>query len=113
MIKNLEVPDGYTVVMVKTGLNDGTFVEIKEIKGSLKEGDTILVPAVIGNSGSQMQGGMYGGMPGGRMPTGGMPAGRMPTGGATGVRMPSGGMPGGMGANRQGYSGANRAGGMR
>ena len=122
MIKSLDVPDGYTVVMVQTGLNDGTYVEIKEIKGSLKEGDTILIPAVVGNTGTQMQGGMAGGgmyggrmpgggMTGGRMPTGGMTGGRMPTGGMTGGRMPSGGMSGGMGTSRTGASGAARTGG--
>ncbi len=96
MIDSLDVPEGYTVVRVQPGLNDGSFVEIKEIEGSLKEGDTILLPDVTGSATAEnaqrqgMPGGMGGGMPGGM---GGMPGGM------------GGGMPGG-GMNRQG--GGNR-----
>jgi len=97
MIEGLDVPEGYTVVRVQTGLNDGSYVEIKETEGSLKEGDTILIPVVISSADNTNMQGMYGGMRGG-MPGGGMPGG---------------GMPGGMGAARQGSMGANRQGGMR
>lgn len=68
VIDSLDVPAGYTVVRVVTGLNDGTFVEIKEIEGSLKEGDTVLLPDVSSaNSTQANQGfgmGAMGSMPG-------------------------------------------------
>ena len=96
MIKNLDIPEGYTVVRVTTGLTDGTYIEIIDMKGSLKEGDEILLPAVStatkANATANMRstGGM-GGMSGG---FGGMPSGM---GG-----MPAmGGMSGSGGANRQ------------
>ncbi len=93
MIDSLDVPDGYTVVRVVTGLNDGTYVEIKEIEGSLKEGDKVLLPVVSTGSQAQngMPSGMGGGMPGGM--GGGMPAGM------------GGGMSAGMGGA---MSGSNR-----
>ncbi len=100
MIDNLDVPAGYTVVRVKTGLTDGTYVEILEIEGSLKEGDTILLP-VISNTASEaaFQGGMpgrMGGMPGGMGGMSGMPRGMggAMTGGGNMNR-------GAMGVNRQ------------
>ena len=100
MIESIDVPDGYTVVRVVTGLNDGSYVEIKEIEGSLKEGDLVLVPMVTNSNDSLTPGGM-GGMPGGM---GGMRTGGM------------GGMPGGMGGMRTGgmggMSGGMRTGGM-
>ncbi len=100
MLKNLDVPDGYTVITVQTGLSDGSFIEIKETDGGLKEGDTVLLPdttASKSNDNQQTQGGM--GMPGG----GGMPGG-MPSGGG----MPGGGgMP--QGGNRGGSMGGNRS----
>lgn len=96
MIENLDVPQGYTVVMVETGLTDGTYIEVKELDGSLKEGDEIVLAAVSAstneNTMNAMPGGMGGGMPGGM-----------------GGGIPSGGMPGVMGGNRQGM-GANRQG---
>lgn len=106
MIESIDVPEGYTVVRVQTGLNDGSYVEIKEIEGSLKEGDLVLVP-MITNTQSQMSGGMPGGMgggmSGGMRPTGGfgggMSGGMRPTGGFGGGTRPSGGS---FGGNRQG-----------
>ncbi len=97
MIENLDVPEGYTVVRVQTGLNDGTYVEIKEIEGSLKEGDTVLIPVVVSNNQNAQQGGTPGGM-GGGMPGGGMPGGGMSGGGMSGGGMRQGGFSGG---NRQ------------
>ena len=99
IIESLDVPDGYTVVRVQTGLNDGTFVEIKEVEGSLKEGDTVLVPVVINTNRSTQQatgmpGGMGSGMPGGM--GSGMP-GRFPSGGGYSGNRQSGGF----GGNRQ------------
>lgn len=92
MKSQLNVPDGYKVVMVQTGLSNDTFVEIKS---GLSKGQIVLLPDVTsGNAQQNAQGGfggmMGGGMPGGGMPSGGMPGGRMPSGG-----MPSGGMSGG------------------
>ena len=74
MIESIDVPEGYTVVRVVTGLNDGSYVEIKEIEGSLKEGDVVLVPMITNSNDSLSAGGMGGGMPGGMggMRTGGM-----------------------------------------
>ncbi len=92
MIENLDVPSGYTAVRVKTGLTDGTYVEILEIEGSLKEGDTILLP-VVSNTASKNA--VQGGMPGGMGGMGGMPGGM------------GGGMPGGGNMNR-GSMGDNR-----
>lgn len=94
MLKNLEVPEGYTVVMVETGLSDGSFIEIKEKDGGLKEGDTILLPDTTASKSSDddsqqgmgMPGGMGGGMPGGGMPGGGNRGGGMPGGNRGGQR---------------------------
>ncbi len=109
MIESIDVPEGYTVVRVQTGLNDGSYVEIKEIEGSLKEGDLVLVP-MITNTQSQMSGGMPGGMgggmSGGMRPTGGM------GGGMSGGMRPTGGFGGGM-RSSGGSFGGNRQGGFR
>ena len=91
MLERLDIPDGYVAVRVQTGLSDGAFIEIKEIEGSLKEGDTILLPdTTASTTQTQMMPGMggMGGMPGAM---GGFPGGGMPR---------SGGFSGGM--NRQG-----------
>ncbi len=101
MIENLDVPEGYTVVMVQTGLTDGAYIEIKEIEGSLKEGDQIVINVIASSNENSQQGQMPGGM-GGAMP-----------GGMGGFR--NGGMPGGMGGMggfRSGGMGANRQGAM-
>lgn len=105
MLSNMDIPDGYTAVRVETGINDGSFIEIKETEGSLKEGDEVLLPDITASSDSsseQQQGmGAMGGMPGGM---GGMPGGGMP----------GGGMPGAAGGNRSGSAtGSNRSGGSR
>ena len=95
MLERLDIPDGYVAVRVQTGLSDGAFIEIKEVEGSLKEGDTVLLPDTTAATTTQtpMMPGM-GGMGGmGRMP-GGM-------GGFSGGGMQrAGGFSGGM--NRQG-----------
>ena len=81
-----------------------------EIEGSLKEGDTVLIPVVVSSTegGAQSFGGMGGGMPGGM---GGMRSGGM-TGGMGGMR--PGGMTGGMSGMRSGgMTGGYRQGGMR
>ena len=92
MKNQLDVPSGYTVVSVETGLSNDTFIEIKS---GLSEGQTVLLPdtttstqqGMMGMMGS-MHSGMGGGMPSG----GGMPGGGgMPSGGG----MPGGGAPGG------------------
>ncbi len=78
--KQLDVPAGYTVVMVQTGLSNDTFIEIKS---GLSEGQTVLLPdstasntagsmGMMGGFGA-MHSGMGGGMPqmgGNRMPSG-------------------------------------------
>jgi len=96
IIDKLDVPEGYTVVRVQTGLNDGTYVEIKEIKGSLKEGDKVLIPVVVNNNpqGTQNSSGASGGF------GGGMPGGF------------GGGMPGGFSSNRSGGLSGNRSSGF-
>ncbi|MBQ7900935.1 MAG: HlyD family efflux transporter periplasmic adaptor subunit [Clostridia bacterium] len=85
MKKQLEVPDGYTIVQVETGLINDTFIEIKS---GLSEGQTVLLPDSTSTEATTEQG-MMGGMPGGM--GGGMPGGGMPGGGM------GGGMPGGGG----------------
>lgn len=50
MLSKLDIPSGYTAVSVETGLTDGSFIEIKEKSGSLKEGDTVLLPDVTASS---------------------------------------------------------------
>ncbi|MBE7031265.1 MAG: HlyD family efflux transporter periplasmic adaptor subunit [Ruminococcaceae bacterium] len=83
MIKQLDVPDGYTVVQVQTGLSNDTFIEIKS---GLSEGQTVLLPDTTQTT-EQNQWGAMGGMPHG-MPTGmggGMPGG-MPGGMSGGMR---------------------------
>lgn len=78
--KQLDVPAGYTVVMVQTGLSNDTFIEIK---AGLSEGQTVLLPdSTASNQQNPM--GMMGGF--GTM-QGGMGASRMPMGGS---RMPGG-----------------------
>lgn len=77
MIKNLDIPEGYTAVRVTTGLTDGTYIEIIDMKGSLKEGDEILLAAVntaaqTNATGNMRSMGGMGGMSGG---FGGMPSG--------------------------------------
>lgn len=90
MKKALDVPDGYTVVTVETGLSDGTYIEIKS---GLDEGDTVLLPDTSSKTENskdnqqQMPGGGMGGAPGGM---GGAPGSGM--GGPGG----GGGTPGGM-----------------
>ncbi len=102
MIENLDVPEGYTVVMVQTGLTDGAYIEIKEIEGSLKEGDQIVINVIASSNENSQQGQMPGGM-GGAMP-GGM--GGFRSGGMSGGMGGIGGFrSSGMGANRQGAMG--------
>ena len=94
MLERLDIPDGYVAVRVQTGLSDGAFIEIKEVEGSLKEGDTVLLPdTTAATTQTQRMPGM-GGMPGGMRMPGGM-------GGFSGGGMQrTGGFSGGM--NRQG-----------
>ena len=73
MKKQLNVPKGFTVVRVETGLSDDTYIEIKS---GLTEGQIVLLPDTSQNNFNQ-QGMMGGGMPGGGMPGGGMPGGGM------------------------------------
>lgn len=82
------IPDGFTSVTVKTGINDDSYIEI--ISG-IEEGDEVWVPQIASSSDSQQNqmGGMPGGEMGGGMPGGGM-GGGMPGGGGGG--MPGGGM---------------------
>lgn len=83
---SLDVPDGFEVVIVKTGLADDNYIEITS---GLSEGDIVVVPEIeiennpFGMFGGMMPGGMHGGMGGG-----------MPAGGQGGNR--TGGTPGGM-----------------
>ena len=87
--KQLDVPAGYTVVMVQTGLSNDTFIEIKS---GLSEGQTVLLPdSTASNAQNTM--GMMGTM--GRMGTmgGGMPP--MGSMGSMGGNRMSGGMSGG------------------
>ena len=94
MLERLDIPDGYVAVRVQTGLSDGAFIEIKEVEGSLKEGDTVLLPdTTAATTQTQRMPGM-GGMSGGMRMPGGM-------GGFSGGGMQrTGGFSGGM--NRQG-----------
>ena len=80
MKKQLEVPDGYTIVRVETGLSNDTYIEIKS---GLSEGQTVLLPDSTATQATTQQGMMGGGMPGGM--GGGMPGGM-------GGGMPGGGM---------------------
>jgi len=91
MKSQLEVPDGYTVTVVETGLSDGTFIEIKR---GLSEGQTVILPDVTNTSQNQQQGmqGGFGAMPGGGMPGGGMPGGGMTGGGMSAGNRTQGGM---------------------
>lgn len=88
LLENMQknAPEGYTAVIVETGLSDDSYTEI--ISG-LAEGDEVYLPDTTSSSSdnNQMGGMMGGGMPGGG---GGMPGGGggMPSGGG-------GGMPGG------------------
>ncbi len=92
MIKNLDIPQGYTAVRVTTGLTDGTYIEIIEMEGSLKEGDEILLSAVNTSAQPSATGNMRS--------TGGM--GGMPAMGTMGGMPAMGGMSGRTGtANRQ------------
>lgn len=84
--QNDKAPEGYKTVSVETGINNGSFIEIKS---GLNENDVVYVTPSSGDDQQQMMPGM-GGMPSG----GGMPGG----GGAPG----GGGMPGGGGGNRSG-----------
>lgn len=91
LLENMQknAPEGYTAVIVETGLSDDSFTEI--ISG-LAEGDEVYIPDTTSSSERNQMGGMPSGMPGGM--DGGMPGGGMPSG------MPNGG--GGMrnGGNR-------------
>lgn len=83
--ENDKAPEGFKTVKVETGIDNGSFVEIKS---GLNENDTIYVQKAAGDDQQQMMmPGMGGGMPGG---------GGMPSGGG------GGGMPGGGGGNRGG-----------
>lgn len=84
--QNDKAPEGYKTVSVETGINNGSFIEIKS---GLNENDIVYVTPSAGDSQQEMMPGM-GGMQGGGMPGGG--------GGAPG----GGGMPGGGGGNRSG-----------
>ncbi len=98
-MQKIDVPDGYHLVRVETGLSDGSFIEIKD--GDVKEGDTVLLPDITASSDSkdsEQQGMLGGGMPGGGMPGGG---GGMPGGGG-GMPGGGGGMPGGGGRSSGG-----------
>ena len=76
------IPDGFTAVRVKTGINDENFIEI--VSG-ISEGDEVWIPQSSAASSTprnqQMPGGMggFGGM-------GGMSGGRMPSGMGGGMR---------------------------
>ena len=73
MPRGIEVPDGYRLVRVETGISNGSFVEI--VSGDIKEGDTvILTNTSTATSASSNQGMGFGGnrsMPMGNMPMGG------------------------------------------
>ena len=84
--QNDKAPEGYKTVSVETGINNGSFIEIKS---GLNENDIVYVTPSAGDSQQEMMPGM-GGMPGGS----GMPGGGDAPGG--------GGMPGGGGGNRSG-----------
>ena len=84
---------------IKTGINDGTMVEI--ISG-LSEGDEVVIKEFQSSNlmdqmrkMGQNRGMMGGGMSGGGAPSGGMSENRMPSGGAPSGGMSGGGMSGG------------------
>lgn len=91
--QNDKAPEGYKTVNVETGINNGSFIEIKS---GLNENEVVYVTPSSGDEQQQMMPGM-GGMPGGGMPNGGggAPGGGMPGGG--GGSRSGGGMPGGGG----------------
>jgi len=68
------IPDGFTAVRVKTGINDENYIEI--VSG-ISEGDEIWIPGSSATTNTQQMPSGFGGMGGmgGRMPTGGMPGG--------------------------------------
>ncbi len=84
MKKQLDVPDGFTVVQVQTGLSNDTFIEIKS---GLSEGQTVLLPDTTAASATSWQG-MMGGM-------GAMQGGMGTMRGGMGSVPAGGGMPGG------------------
>ena len=68
-----EAPEGYVYVVVTTGIDDDSTVEITS---GLQEGDTVAYITTSSNGQSNMMGGMMmGGMPAGGAPAGGAPAG--------------------------------------
>ncbi len=75
---------GATRVFIETGAHNETYMEVL---GGLSEGDQVVLPALTASSDTQaaeaVQGGGFGGMMGGSMPTGGM-GGMTPPGGDTG-----------------------------
>lgn len=81
----MDIPEGYELVRVETGISDGTYTEIKS---GISEGDEIIYIKQTASEGGFM---MFPGM--GRMPSGGMGGGMSrPSGG---MSRPSGGMSGG------------------
>ncbi len=91
---NIEIPEGYRAILVETGINDTSYIEIKS---GLSEGDMVRTIDTMSSSANasfgsgeenaqQQMGGMMGGGMGGGMP-----------GGGGGGGMPGGGGGGGMG----------------
>jgi len=69
-----EVPEGYVIAIVQTGISNDDYIEIKS---GLLEGDEIQQISTSSSSNSffSMMGSMHSGMSGGGMPGGGMPGG--------------------------------------
>lgn len=82
--QNDKAPEGYKTVSVETGINNGSFIEIKS---GLSENDVVYVTPSSGDNQQQMMPGMGGmgggggGMPGGSPGGGGMPGGGNRSGG--------------------------------
>lgn len=68
----VKAPDGYIAVVVTTGVNDDSYIEISD---GLKEGDTIIVTAKASTATSQFQQGIPGGQGGMVVATGPRPSG--------------------------------------
>lgn len=86
MKKQLDVPSGYTIIAVETGLSNDTFIEIKS---GLSENQTVLLPDSTSSNTNTNAMGMMGGMSGamgGMPPMGAMGGNRMQGGMSTGAR---------------------------
>ena len=97
MLERMEVPKGYTAVLVETGITDGTRVEIKS---GISENDVIAYYSIATKNGTgqtgtsssgMMGGGFHSGMMGGGMPGGMMGGGMRSSGGMTGGMRSGGG----------------------